>query len=103
MRLAGYAARRAAHTAVTLALLLVFMFVLFRLVPGDPTTLLLGTGELTLDAQQRLRAQWGLDQSMLEQFLAMSATSYVANSASRSTSVGQCSRSSRRCSSTRSS
>ena len=65
----SYAGRRAAHTAVTLALLLVFMFVLFRLIPGDPTTLLLGTGELTAEAQQRLRAQWGLDQSMLEQFI----------------------------------
>jgi len=65
----SYAGRRAAHTAVTLALLLVFMFVLFRLSPGDPTTLLLGTGELTAEAQQRLRAQWGLDQSMLEQFI----------------------------------
>jgi peptide/nickel transport system permease protein len=64
-----YAGRRAVHTATTLALLLVFMFVLFRLIPGDPTTLLLGTGELTLEAQQRLRAQWGLDQSMLEQFI----------------------------------
>jgi peptide/nickel transport system permease protein len=66
----SYAVRRALHTAVTLVLLLIFMFVLFRLVPGDPTTLLLGTGELTLEAQQRLRAQWGLDQSMLEQFIA---------------------------------
>jgi peptide/nickel transport system permease protein len=70
MRLAAFAARRAAHTAVTLVLLLVVMFVLFRLVPGDPTTLLLGTGELTLEAQQRLRAQWGLDRPMGEQFLA---------------------------------
>jgi peptide/nickel transport system permease protein len=65
----SYAGRRAVHTAVTLVLLLIFMFVLFRLIPGDPTTLLLGTGELTPEAQQRLRAQWGLDQSMLEQFM----------------------------------
>ena len=64
-----YAARRAAHTAVTLALLLVFMYVLFRLVPGDPTTILLGTGELPLEAQQRLRALWGLDQPQWRQFL----------------------------------
>ena len=66
----SFAGRRAVHTAVTLALLLVFMFVLFRLIPGDPTTLLLGTGELTLEAQQRLRTQWGLDQSMFEQLIA---------------------------------
>jgi peptide/nickel transport system permease protein len=65
-----FAGRRAAHTAVTLAMLLVFMFVLFRLIPGDPTTLLLGTGELTLEAQQQLRTQWGLDQTMFEQLIA---------------------------------
>jgi peptide/nickel transport system permease protein len=70
----AYAARRAVHTAVTLALLLVFMYVLFRLIPGDPTTILLGTGELPPEAQQRLRALWGLDRPPLEQFL-----TYCAN------------------------
>lgn len=66
----GYAARRVAHTAVTLVLLLVFMYVLFRLIPGDPTTILLGTGELPLEAQQRLRELWGLDRPQWQQFLA---------------------------------
>lgn len=66
----SYAARRAAHTAVTLVLLIVFMYVLFRLIPGDPTTILLGTGELPPEAQQRLRELWGLDRPHWEQFLA---------------------------------
>lgn len=65
----AYAARRVAHTAVTLALLLVFMYVLFRLIPGDPTTILLGTGELPVEAQQRLRELWGLDRPQWQQFL----------------------------------
>ncbi|MBV8912458.1 MAG: ABC transporter permease [Acetobacteraceae bacterium] len=65
----AYAARRAIHTAVTLALLLAFMYVLFRLIPGDPTTLLLGTGDLTPEAREHLRALWGLDQPQLQQFL----------------------------------
>jgi peptide/nickel transport system permease protein len=64
-----YLARRAVHTAVTLLLLLVFMFTLFRLIPGDPTTLMLGSGELPLEAQQRLRAMWGLDQPQWRQFI----------------------------------
>lgn len=64
-----YAARRASHTALTLALLLVCMFVLFRLIPGDPTTMLLGTGDLPVEAQQRLRALWGLDRSQWHQFV----------------------------------
>jgi peptide/nickel transport system permease protein len=74
MRFWAYAARRAWHTAITLALLLVFMYVLFRLIPGDPTTILLGTGELPLEAQTRLRELWGLDRPQWRQFL-----SYAAN------------------------
>jgi peptide/nickel transport system permease protein len=49
---------------------LAFMYVLFRLIPGDPTTILLGTGELTPEAQQRLRELWGLDRPQWEQLLA---------------------------------
>jgi peptide/nickel transport system permease protein len=64
-----YLARRTVHTAVTLLLLLIFMFTLFRLIPGDPTTLMLGSGELPLEAQQRLRAMWGLDQPQWRQFI----------------------------------
>lgn len=69
-----YLGRRVVHTAITLVLLMVFMFILFRLIPGDPTTLLLGSGELPVEAQQRLRALWGLDQPQWVQFLA-----YVGN------------------------
>ena len=69
-----YLARRALHTVMTLALLLVFMFALFRLIPGDPTTMLLGSGELPPEAQQQLRAMWGLDQPQWRQFI-----DYVVN------------------------
>ena len=44
MDILGLAARRTVHTAVTLVLLLAFMFVLFRLIPGGPTTLYLAPG-----------------------------------------------------------
>ena len=64
-----YLARRIVHTAVTLLLLLIFMFTLFRLIPGDPTTLMLGSGELPQEAQQRLREIWGLDQPQWRQFI----------------------------------
>jgi peptide/nickel transport system permease protein len=64
-----YLARRLVHTAVTLVLLLVFMFTLFRLIPGDPATMLLGSGELPPEAQQQLRVMWGLDQPQWHQFI----------------------------------
>lgn len=69
-----YAGRRLAQTIITLFLLLTIMFVMFRLIPGDPTTMLLGTGELPPEAQQQLRAAWGLDRPMSEQYL-----SYLVN------------------------
>ncbi len=69
MTLRHYLARRIVQTAITLVLLLVFMFTLFRLIPGDPTTLMLGSGELPLEAQQRLRVMWGLDQPQWSQFI----------------------------------
>ncbi|MBV9784799.1 MAG: ABC transporter permease [Acidisphaera sp.] len=65
-----YAGRRGLHTAVTLLLLVGFMFVLFRMIPGDPTTMMLGTGELPAEAQQRLRVLWGLDRPLWQQFIA---------------------------------
>jgi peptide/nickel transport system permease protein len=69
-----YLTRRIVHTAVTLLLLLIFMFTLFRLIPGDPTTLMLGSDELSQEAQQHLRAMWGLDQPQWRQFI-----NYVVN------------------------
>jgi peptide/nickel transport system permease protein len=69
-----FVTRRLVQTVVTLFLLLTIMFVMFRLIPGDPTTILLGTGELPPEAQQQLRAAWGLDQPMWSQYL-----SYIFN------------------------
>jgi peptide/nickel transport system permease protein len=64
-----FVTRRLVQTVVTLFLLLTIMFVMFRLIPGDPTTILLGTGELPPEAQQQLRAAWGLDQPLWSQYL----------------------------------
>lgn len=74
MSFGRYILRRVFHTAITLFLLLTLMFGLFRLIPGDPTTILLGTGELSLEAQQQLRIAWGLDRPLWQQYL-----SYIGN------------------------
>src|SRR3954464_14166765 len=44
------------------------VFVLLRVVPGDPVAMML-VGESTPEDIQRLRAQFGLDKSIPEQFL----------------------------------
>lgn len=70
----AFVLRRFLHTVVTLLLLVTFTFVLFRLIPGDPTTMMLGSGELPVEAQQELRVLWGLDRPLHEQFI-----TYVLN------------------------
>lgn len=53
---------------LTLAVLLVLQFAIFRLMPGDPTATVL-SGGMTLEVQQELERLWGLDKPLKEQFL----------------------------------
>src|SRR5919199_749875 len=65
---------RSLQTAVTLFAVATLMWVMFRLIPGDPTTIFLGTGELPPAALEALRKSWGLDAPLYRQYL-----DYVAN------------------------
>lgn len=60
--------RRLLHTAIVLLGVLVLVFALIHLVPGDPVRIALGT-RYTPEAYDALRAASGLDRPMLEQFL----------------------------------
>jgi len=64
----AYFARRVAMTLPTLLLVAIVVFVLMRLIPGDPAQLMLGD---TADAAQleSARRQLGLDQPVAAQFL----------------------------------
>ncbi|GGE25842.1 glutathione transport system permease protein [Gemmobacter megaterium] len=62
-----YVFRRLLLAIPTLFLMLVVIFVLVRLVPGDPAITILGD-QASEDALQRLRAQLGLDQPIHVQF-----------------------------------
>src|SRR5690606_18767684 len=62
-----YVLRRTVTTAVTLALVGIAVFLLMRLIPGDPAALMLG--EAATDEQlQILRSRWGLDRPLFVQF-----------------------------------
>jgi peptide/nickel transport system permease protein len=74
MRLWPFLARRLFQAVLTLGAVATLMWGLFRLIPGDPTTVFLGTGELPPDAVAALRASWGLDAPLWRQYL-----DYVAN------------------------
>lgn len=62
-----YLIRRFLQSLLVLWAVLTLMFFLFRLAPGDPVALLVGA-ELPKEAQEQLRAAWGLDQALPVQY-----------------------------------
>jgi len=71
----GFILRRLWFMAITLFVMASVMFLLFRLLPGDPTATVISSA-LHPDAQAALRASFGLDKPLWQQYL-----SYVANMA----------------------
>ncbi|MGH3582569.1 MAG: ABC transporter permease [Mycobacterium sp.] len=63
-----FLARRLAYSLVVLIGVLIFVFALVHLVPGDPVRIALGT-RYTPEAYDALRHASGLDQPLLRQFL----------------------------------
>jgi peptide/nickel transport system permease protein len=65
----GYLLGKVAQSILTLAFVLFFNFVLFRVMPGDPAALLLrGTSAFNADNVDQVRAELGLDKSLPVQF-----------------------------------
>jgi peptide/nickel transport system permease protein len=65
---------------LTLAFVLVFNFYLFRVMPGDPKTILLrGTSALTEETIQELEQDLGLNQPLPQQFLTYLADTLTLN------------------------
>jgi peptide/nickel transport system permease protein len=65
-----YVLGKAFQAVLTLAFVLVFNFFLFRVMPGDPATLLLrGTGALSEEAIEAVNRDLGLDQPLPAQFV----------------------------------
>jgi peptide/nickel transport system permease protein len=68
-----YLVRRLLQNLFLLWVLATFMFLLFRIVPGDPVSILI-SAELSKESQEALRKAWGLDQSLWQQYVA-----YIVN------------------------
>jgi peptide/nickel transport system permease protein len=65
-----YVLGKVLQAVLTLAFVLVFNFFLFRVMPGDPATLLLrGTGALSQEAIEAVNRDLGLDQPLPAQFV----------------------------------
>ncbi|MFQ5870909.1 MAG: ABC transporter permease subunit [Candidatus Geothermarchaeales archaeon] len=58
MGLKTYLAKRAVHTFITISIVLLLMFVLFRLMPGDPTIFFIQPG-ITPIERERLKVEFG--------------------------------------------
>jgi peptide/nickel transport system permease protein len=69
--MSGYLTFRILKGAFVVVLISVLTFVVMRLMPGDPVYLLLGEGLIPITDEQiaAIRAKWGLDRPLLEQYL----------------------------------
>ena len=70
---------RLAQSVLTLWVLATVIFFMFRLLPGDPTTALLGTGQLPPEAAAQLRREWALDDPLAVQYLRYLGNLLVGN------------------------
>ena len=85
-------AKRAGMAAITLFGVAVVVFVLLRVAPGDPIAMMIGPGATAEDIA-RLRASYGLDQSLFNQFwiwLGSLVQGDFGTSISRRVGVGNC-------------
>ena len=64
-----YVVRKSLHALATLFFVMAFNFVLFRVMPGDPISLLTRSEKLTPDDVAALQAEYGLDQPLPRQFV----------------------------------
>jgi peptide/nickel transport system permease protein len=61
MQRGNYILRKIGFALVTLVAVLVFNFLLFRILPGDPVKLIIHSPRMTREAQERIRVNFGLD------------------------------------------
>lgn len=67
MSMQKYIIKRVIQIAITLMIILTIMFVLFRMMPGDPTTFMLDP-RMTPEHKAIIRAQFGLDKPVWQQY-----------------------------------
>jgi peptide/nickel transport system permease protein len=60
----NYLLRKVGFSAATLCAVLVFNFLLFRILPGDPVKLIIHSPRMTREAQERIRSSFGLDKPL---------------------------------------
>lgn len=69
MGLRAYAIRRSVELAISLVLFIALLFYIFRLMPGDPTAMVIEQTAFDPHLREELRRLWGLDKPIHEQFI----------------------------------
>jgi peptide/nickel transport system permease protein len=64
----AFALKRFMQTILILLVILTMLFVLFRMMPGDPTALLLASN-ISIEERDALLVKWGLDQPYWKQYV----------------------------------
>lgn len=64
MERGDYLLRKLLFALVTLVIVIIFNFMLFRILPGDPARSLIGQGRMTPDTVVRIRHEFGLDKEV---------------------------------------
>ena len=64
-----YVGKRALHGAITVMMAITLNFILFRIMPGDPTRAVVGDPRISTETRLALIAKFGLDRPLLEQFI----------------------------------
>jgi hypothetical protein len=61
MQRGNYLLRKSMIALLTLIIVIIFNFFLFRILPGDPARAVIAKGRMTPDTMERMRVQFGLD------------------------------------------
>jgi peptide/nickel transport system permease protein len=64
-----FASKKLASAVLTVFLITCVNFVIFRMAPGDPVRMMFGDPRVSAEQMQKVREQFGLDQSMGGQFI----------------------------------
>lgn len=68
MNMRGYLLRKFIQASITIFIVVFMNFFLFRIMPGDPIRVLIRNPKISADALERVREQFGLNESRLVQF-----------------------------------
>ena len=61
--------RRTIQTVIIFFIMITFNFFLFRIMPGDPTAILVGNPNITQETRERIIQQFGLDKPLWMQYI----------------------------------